>query len=86
MPPHNLSRGDADIVAGLKYGTRFRAIRQDNRPLRSAPVRKPANASNTGPHGTWLIYLARRIAKVTGNADRENGGRFRSLEHSPEAV
>jgi len=25
-------------------------------------------------------------ANVTGNADRENGGRFRSLEHSPEAV
>ena len=30
--PPNLSRSDADIDAGLKYGTRFHAIRQDNRP------------------------------------------------------
>ena len=63
MPPHNLSRGDADIVAGLKYGTRFRAIRQDNRPLRSAPVRKPANASNTGPGSTAVSTRCRLTAQ-----------------------
>jgi len=68
MPPHNLSRGDADIVAGLKYGTRFRAIRQDNRPLRSAPVRKPANASNTGLGSSRVSTRLRGSDGITSSA------------------
>src|SRR5947207_10121777 len=47
---------------------------------------KPANASNNG-RASCLVDTSRAVsAKVTGNADRENGGRFRSLEHNPEAV
>jgi hypothetical protein len=34
-----------------------------------------------------VMHTSRAVsANVTGNADRENGGRFQSLEHSPEAV
>src|SRR5437868_10579646 len=47
---------------------------------------KSANASNNG-RASCLVDTSRAVsANVTGNADRETGGRFQSLEHSPEAV